>query len=301
MTATPHKHGPHCTCLNRRRLFGAAAMGLAGLALSGVARAGGKAQALVLNCMDFRLVDEGVQYFNARGLRNNYDQVILAGASIGALGKLGPEWASTFWKHVDTAKSLHHIEKIIVVDHRDCGAYKIVFGADSIADKEIETALHRSQMILLREEVKRRHGDLGFEGALMSLNGAVENLFPGEGARVDYRPKPKAKPKPVETAATHQPSQPSLTADASPAAHPAPPVEAPAAPAAKPAPTYPTPSAGNVPIESAAPPPAPPPAPPQAAVAAPAHAAGPAHPVAPPAPHSAPAAIGSPALGGHGH
>jgi hypothetical protein len=292
MTARTHDHGPHCTCLSRRRLFGAAALGLAGLALPGAARAGGKAQALVLNCMDFRLVDEGVQYFNARGLRNNYDQVILAGASIGALGKLGPDWAATFWKHVETAKTLHHIEKVIVLDHRDCGAYKIVFGADSIADKSIETALHRSQMILLREELKKRHPEMGFEGALMGLNGWVENLFPGEGARVDYRPKPK--PKPVETATTAQPAQPAMSAEVSAQAPPAPqPIaKAPAldthaavAPVhpAQPAATPYSISPSNVPIETAAP----------APVSAP--------PVsAPPAPHAAPAAIGSPA-GGHGH
>jgi hypothetical protein len=275
-----HIHGPHCTCMSRRRMLGAGALGLAGLMLPGAARAGGHAEALVLNCMDFRLVDEGVQYFNARGLRNNYDQVILAGASIGALGKLGPEWAATFWKHVDTAIALHKIEKLIVLDHRDCGAYKIVFGAESIADKEIETALHRSQMILLREELRQRQPKLGFEGALMSLNGWVENLFPGDGARVDYRPKPKPKPKPVETAQTAQPQAPALTAEAAPPAH-SPPAQA-AAPAPQPAaPVYP---AANVPIESAAPPPA----------AAPPAAAAPA------APH-APAAIGSPAMGGHGH
>lgn len=282
MTAQTHIHGPQCKCFSRRRLFGAAAIGLVGLALPGIAQAGGKAQALVLNCMDFRLVDEGVQYFNARGLRNNYDQVILAGASIGALGKLGPEWAATFWKHVDTAKSLHHIEKVIVVDHRDCGAYKIVFGADSIADKDVETALHRSQMILLREEVKRRHPDLGFEGALMGLNGWVENMFPGEGTRVDYRPKPKPKPRPVETASQ---GQPAVTAEAAPAhaapAHAAPVTDAHASQAA---PVHSAP-ANNVPIESAAPPPA----------------ASPAPAAAPAAPHHAPAAIGSPASGGHGH
>lgn len=295
MTASSHDHGPLCTCLNRRRLFGAAALGLAGLALGRVAQAGGKAQALVLNCMDFRLVDEGVQYFNARGLRNNYDQVILAGASIGALGKLGTEWAATFWKHVETAKSLHHIEKLIVLDHRDCGAYKIVFGEDSAADKGIETALHRSQMILLREEVKQRHPDLAFEGALMGLNGWVENLFPGEGARVDYRPKPK--PKPVETATNTPASSPPATVEAAQAA-PAP-QTASTAPAAPATPTLdsqaalapqPTPAAkpayapapSNVPIETAPPP-------------------APAAMTPPPAPHTAPAAIGSPAAGGHGH
>lgn len=287
MTVSTPDHGPLCTCLSRRRLFGAAALGLAGLALPRVAEASGKAQALVLNCMDFRLVDEGVQYFNARGLRNNYDQVILAGASIGALGKLGPEWAATFWKHVETAKSLHGIEKLIVLDHRDCGAYKIVFGADSIADKEIETALHRSQMILLREEVQKRHPNLAFEGALMGLNGWVENLFPGEGARVDYRPRPK--PKPVETATNPPASQPTVTAEAAPAAPPTQPAAAtptldaqavsPPQPAPMPKPVS-APAPSNVPIEVA---------PPPAAV------------TPPPAPHSAPAAIGSPAAGGYGH
>jgi hypothetical protein len=281
MTPPAHIHGPNCTCASRRRLLGAGALGLLGLALPFGARAGGKAQALVLNCMDFRLVDEGVQYFNARGLRNNYDQVILAGASVGALGKIGPEWAATFWKHVETAKALHHIEKLIVVDHRDCGAYKIVFGADSIADKDIETALHRSQMILLREELKQRHPELGFEGALMSLNGAVENLFPGEGARVDYRPKPKPKPKPVETASPAQGHAPaSVTAEAAPhGGHGGHDATAVAKPAHAPAP----PSA-NVPIESAAPPaPAAPP------------------PAAAPAPHAPNVGIGAPAGGGHGH
>jgi hypothetical protein len=249
------------------------------------AMAGGHAEALVLNCMDYRLVDEGVQYFNARGLRNNYDQVILAGASIGALGKLGPEWAATFWKHVETAQALHKIEKVIVIDHRDCGAYKIVFGADSIVDRDMETALHRSQMILLRQELAQKFPALRFEGGLMSLNGAVENMFPGDGARVDYRPKPKAKPKPPSEQTAAAPGQtpaPQTTASAEPATH---------APAAKPAPApapQPVSAAGNVPIESAAPTPK---------AAAPVHAPSPApghHP-------AAPAAVGSPAHGGHGH
>jgi hypothetical protein len=289
-----HAHGPFCKCVSRRNLFSLAIGGLAGLALlPRQALAKGKADALVLNCMDYRLVDEGVQYFNARGLRNNYDQVILAGASVGALGKIGPEWAATFWKHVETAKALHHIECLIVIDHRDCGAYKIVFGPDSITDRDMETALHRSQMILLRQELAQRHPDLRFEGGLMSLNGAVENLFPGDGARVDYRPKPKAKPKPPAeqtaaapsdkqaAAAPQAPAPAQTTTSAAPDPHAAHgPAPAPqAAPAAKPAPVS---ASGNVPIETAAPPP------PKAA--APAHSP------------AQPAAVGSSAHGGgHGH
>jgi hypothetical protein len=287
MTARAHVHSATCACFSRRNLFGLMAGGLASLALPRAVMAGGHAEALVLNCMDYRLVDEGVQYFNARGLRNNYDQVILAGASVGALGKISPEWAATFWKHVETAQALHNIKKIIAIAHRDCGAFKIVFGADSIKDRDMETALHRSQMILLRQEVATKFPALGFEAGLMSLNGAVENLFPGDGARVDFRPKPKPKPKPPteQTAAAPQ-TQPAAqtTASAAPDPHAATPQPAPqAAPAAKPAPVS---AHSNVPIESAAPPPA--------AAHAPAHA--PAHSPA------QPAAVGSSAHGaGHGH
>ena len=40
-------------------------------------------EALVLNCMDYRLVDSVARYMDARGLHNRYDQVTLAGAAIG--------------------------------------------------------------------------------------------------------------------------------------------------------------------------------------------------------------------------
>ncbi len=172
-----HTHSAQCQCFSRRRLLSLGALSVAGLALSRPSFAGGHADALVLNCMDYRLVDEGVRYFTQRGLTDKYDQVILAGASIGALGKLGAEWASTFWKHVDTAKSLHSIKRVIVMDHRDCGAYKIVFGAETIADRDLETALHRSQMIVLQKQLKAKHADLEFEALLMNLDGSVEQLL----------------------------------------------------------------------------------------------------------------------------
>jgi hypothetical protein len=38
---------------------------------------------MVLACMDFRLIDDEVYYFNKVGYTNNYDKFILAGASVG--------------------------------------------------------------------------------------------------------------------------------------------------------------------------------------------------------------------------
>ena len=62
----------------------------------GVARAGGHTEMLLLTCMDFRLVNEIEAYMDARGLKDRYDHVVLAGASLGALNDRFPAWSEVF-------------------------------------------------------------------------------------------------------------------------------------------------------------------------------------------------------------
>src|SRR5262245_8939689 len=76
--------------LRRRTLLRSAALTGAGLALAAtlpprLALAAGTAQALLLNCIDYRLTDSVTAYMQARGLARNYDQVVLAGAALGAV------------------------------------------------------------------------------------------------------------------------------------------------------------------------------------------------------------------------
>ena len=68
--------------------------------------AGGDVEALVLTCMDFRLVNEVGFLLNEHGLVNKYDQVILAGATLGVATDTYPAWAETFWNHLDLAIQL---------------------------------------------------------------------------------------------------------------------------------------------------------------------------------------------------
>lgn len=178
-----HLHTSDCTCLSRRSILRwtgglASAISLA----PGYSFAKGTADAVVLGCMDYRLVDDSASYFTKRGMANKYDQLVLAGGSIGALGKLGEEWSATFWKHVDTAIKLHHVHQLIVLDHRDCGAYKLVFGEQSIAERDAESALHRTQMTLLQGQVKERFPQLATEMLLMNLDGTVEVLIAADKA-----------------------------------------------------------------------------------------------------------------------
>src|SRR3954471_14778668 len=158
--------------------FGAgAALLSAGLPMAS-ARAGGHAEVLLLSCMDYRLLNEIAQYMDGRGLTDKYDHVILAGASLGALVDTKPEWGATFWNHVEVAKELHHINKVMIIDHRDCGAYKVFIGPETASDRETETRYHTEQLRKLAAALATRHSDLSVELLLMSLDGTVEPVSP---------------------------------------------------------------------------------------------------------------------------
>lgn len=166
---------------NTRRTFLTLATLGAGVALltpfaPGRARAAGSIEALLLNCMDYRLVDDVTKYMDGRGLTNQYDQIILAGASLGALTEKAPAWGATFWEHVQVAKDLHHIKKVMVMDHRDCGAYKVFLGADVANDPAKETAMHAEYLQKLAGMLREKHPDLQVELLLMALDGSVESI-----------------------------------------------------------------------------------------------------------------------------
>ncbi|HTZ81140.1 MAG TPA: carbonic anhydrase, partial [Stellaceae bacterium] len=123
-----------CGCatspLSRRRV-------LASLAGAGIAATlpwrpalAAETDALLFNCIDFRLTDATTRYMAGRGMAGKYDQLVLAGAALAAQTKKFPAWGETFWEHVKVARDLHHIHEVIVIDHRDCGAYRVVFGED---------------------------------------------------------------------------------------------------------------------------------------------------------------------------
>jgi len=136
----------------------------------GSASAGGTADVLLLSCMDYRLVDDTARYMDGRGLANNYDHVILAGASLGAVSeKLN--WGKTFWDHLDIAIKLHQIKKVVVLDHKDCGAYRVVFERDFKGAEE--DAIHAEQLGKLKAAIKAKHPSLEVETLIMELDGKV--------------------------------------------------------------------------------------------------------------------------------
>jgi len=180
----------HCECKHipgenhsgARRNFLTRATLAAGVALLGTvsesrpALAGGHTDILLLTCMDFRLMDSVEHYMEERGLRHKYDHIVLAGASLGALTDKYPAWNRTFWDHLAVAIQLHDVKKVVVMDHRDCGAYKAILGEDLAPDPAREADVHRDHLDRLASAIKDKHPGLQVETLLMALDGSVEAL-----------------------------------------------------------------------------------------------------------------------------
>ena len=125
-----------------------------------------EADLLLLTCMDFRFFLEIAE--RMKGVK--YDHVILAGAALGAVVPEKEEtWHPTFFDHLELARELHSIKSVLVMEHRECGAYgpKPGFGLlDPKPDRERERAVHEQQVAKLEALFP---DDLGFCALLLEV------------------------------------------------------------------------------------------------------------------------------------
>ena len=131
--------------------------------------------AIVITCIDFRLIDDAVLFFNSIGLNNNYDEFILAGASLGYNQTLYSAWTETLDKHIELSKQLHNISEVIVLDHMKCGAYKLFYNLESI-DRAKEIAMHKDNFIVFTQTINRKYPTLKVSTYLMDLDGKLVAL-----------------------------------------------------------------------------------------------------------------------------
>lgn len=160
---------------DRRRFLHVTAGGVVAAALwpmRGLA-ATGKYEAMLLSCIDPRMQAPVSQYTAQRGLTGKYSQFTIAGAAIGVVAPAFKAWHETFWDNLAASVQLHSIAKVIVINHRDCGAAKIAYGEAAISD---ETKTHREALAAFRKELSARHPKLGAETGLMALDGTLEMM-----------------------------------------------------------------------------------------------------------------------------
>jgi len=178
-------HPATCSCCSdllrarfdrRRFLHVVGAAGLTAAMPSLLLAAEGNYEAMVLSCIDPRFPEPMLNYMKSHDMLGKYSQFVIAGAAIGVVAPAFKDWQTAFWDNLAASIQLHHIPKVIAIDHRDCGAAKIAYGDAKVANREVETETHRAALLEFRKQVGERQPKLLVETGLMALDGKVEML-----------------------------------------------------------------------------------------------------------------------------
>ena len=130
---------------------------------------------MVLSCIDPRFQPIVFNFLKKKKLSGKYSSFTIAGSAIGVTANKFKKWHKTFWDNFETSVKLHNIKKLIVINHRDCGAAKIVNG-NKIFDKYNETKIHKVSFVKIKKKFKKKYPKLKIELKLISLNKKIENF-----------------------------------------------------------------------------------------------------------------------------
>ena len=134
-----------------------------------------KYKAMVLSCMDPRFQTKVSNYLKRRKLIGKYSAFTIAGAAVGVTASKFKKWHTTFWENLNTSIKIHRIEKLIVINHKDCGAAKIVNGKKEFSLQN-EMKIHENSFEKIKLNLKKKHPRLKVELSLMSLNGRIDKF-----------------------------------------------------------------------------------------------------------------------------
>ena len=134
-----------------------------------------KYKAMVLSCIDPRFQPIVYNYLKKKKLKGRYSSFTIAGAAVGVTASKFKKWHKTFWDNMDASIKLHKIKKLIVINHRDCGAAKIINGNKDFS-KINETKVHKNSFKIIKRIFKKKYPKLIIELKLISLNKKIENF-----------------------------------------------------------------------------------------------------------------------------
>ena len=131
-----------------------------------------KFEAMVLSCIDPRFQHLIHNHLKKKKLTGKYSAFTIAGAGIGVTHKKFKKWHTTFWDNLNTSIKLHKINKLIVINHKDCAAAKIANGKQEFSPIN-EKKIHQDSFDKLKKEVKKRFPKLKVELNLIDIDSKI--------------------------------------------------------------------------------------------------------------------------------
>ena len=131
-----------------------------------------KYEAMVLSCMDPRFQKPVHKHLKNKKLTGKFSAFTIAGGSIGVTNNKFKKWHSTFWENLETSINLHKINKLIVLNHNDCGAAKIVNNNKNF-NSRIENAIHKKSFNKLKKTLKKKFPKIKVSFKILSFKNAL--------------------------------------------------------------------------------------------------------------------------------
>ncbi len=130
---------------------------------------------MLLSCMDPRFQPIVFNYLTyKKKMKGKYSSFVIAGGAIGVTSNKFRKWHKTFWDNLATSIKIHKIKKLIVVNHKDCGAAKIISKKNLSNKQEIE--IHKKSFKVLRKKFKKKYPSLIVEFNLIDLKGRIKKF-----------------------------------------------------------------------------------------------------------------------------
>ena len=130
---------------------------------------------MVLSCIDPRFQSIVHNYLKKKKLNGKYSAFTIAGSAIGVTAYKFKKWHKVFWQNFDISVKLHKIKKLIVINHRDCGAAKIINGKKEFS-RINEIKVHKNSFQKIKKIFKKKYPKLSIEFKIISLNSKVETF-----------------------------------------------------------------------------------------------------------------------------
>ena len=130
---------------------------------------------MVLSCIDPRFQPIVNNYLKKRKLNGKYSAFTIAGSAIGVTASKFKKWHKSFWDNIHISIKLHKIKKLIVINHQDCGAAKMM-NSKKFFNNIIETKIHKKSFMLIKNKFKKIYPSLSIETILISLNKKVKKF-----------------------------------------------------------------------------------------------------------------------------
>lgn len=115
-------------------------------------------EAVVITCIDFRFQEYINKWISGNFSPKDFDRVAIAG---------GVFDFDYIFKQVEISERLHHIKKVILINHEDCGAY----GQAGTPEK------HSEDLKNAAVKIKTQYPDLEISAYYLHLDGSFEPIL----------------------------------------------------------------------------------------------------------------------------